>query len=110
MTSNADAVERETPTGCVAIEGYFDRFSQRVDLKTGEIVEDKSLGAARDSERKVDAARRTLVELDLKLVRPLSELAIDPANAAARQVVEQLVAEKEIERGKLPKPKGSREP
>lgn len=47
LTSNAAAVELDTPEGCVAIEGYYDRFRHRVDLTTGEVVSDESLGAGR---------------------------------------------------------------
>lgn len=48
LTSNEEAVRRETPAGCVPIEGYYNRFRQRFDLDTGEVIVDESLAALRE--------------------------------------------------------------
>jgi hypothetical protein len=68
------SVKQKTPAGCVAMEGYFDRHAQRVDLASGRVVEDASLGTARTAQRQSESALRIINELELRSLRRLREI------------------------------------
>ncbi len=76
------------PTGCGYIAGFYDRLSQRVDLDTGQVItyertQAEIAAARRDRERRVAVHR--IAALEMAQQRPMRELALDPANADARQ-------------------------
>lgn len=93
-------LDANTPSGCAVIDGKYDDLSQRVDLKTGEVVdyqppqpssehewqENVANGRPRwvlnaeaiDAKIKDAAARDALKALDEKRVRALSELYENP--------------------------------
>jgi hypothetical protein len=94
-------LDRNTPTGHVAIAGEYDWLSQRVDVATGEVVayrppqpdaEHEWNATIRRWVKRPDivardnrdaAAREKLREIDLARIRPLAELAMNPLDAAA---------------------------
>lgn len=81
-------LEQNTPAGCVAIEGRYDRERQRMDLQSRRVIDDAEL-ARMNAEKRTQAMRgdlaRTRIEaLERQQLRPLRELAIDPTNAEAR--------------------------
>lgn len=93
MSSREQARETlalNTPEGCAAIEGQYDKHRQRVDLTTGEVIVDETLGLERDRERRRDATLQRIAELELKQARPLRELVRNPANAEARFRIDQI--------------------
>ncbi len=83
-STSRESVKLNTPAGYRAIDGRYDRFMQRVDLATGEVIVDESLAAARDDQRRRDGALAAIAELERQQLRPLRELARDPANRTAR--------------------------
>jgi hypothetical protein len=101
MTNNQKSLKLDTPPDCIAIKGRYDRFRQRVDIATGQVIVDESLGAERDRERQRDAAVQAIAELEQKQLRPLRELAVDAGNAEARRRVEQIEAQISTLRGSL---------
>lgn len=122
-TQSSDALSQLqylTPPGCVAIAGTHDPLSRRVNLETGHIEEyrpekpdadhewlhDDPVTGARirrwvlkpeiaEQRAKLAAADSAVTALDLKLIRPIQELLLDPKNAAARAKLQELSAEKE---------------
>jgi hypothetical protein len=84
-TNDMAALKRDTPEGCVALEGRYDRCRHRVDLATGEVIIDESLSADRDRERRRNAALQAIEELERRQHRPMRELAADPGNVEAAQ-------------------------
>ena len=80
-----DHLAANTPAGCAAIEGRYDRFRQRVDLTTGRVVEDESLGAARDQEQRRNQALQQIDELQRNQLRAVTELIANPGDAEARK-------------------------
>lgn len=88
FSGSARLLALNTPKGHRAIEGHFDRLSQRVDIETGEVVERvrpaEEVAAERAAATAVNAARR-IDELERASWRPLRELAIDPNNETAKQ-------------------------
>lgn len=103
-----------TPLGFGAIEGAYNPRTQRVDLKTLEVVSHSTecpgddyewAGDERGWELSVDAQRRAdvkhealrkIVELEQKQLRPMRELLVDPSNQAAADIVHQI--EEDIKR------------
>jgi hypothetical protein len=90
----AKELARNTPDGFVAIEGDFDRFSQRFDFDARKVVTDRSLTAERNAFEKRQRCLAAIAELERRQARPMRELAIDPNNAEAshrlRQINEQV--------------------
>jgi hypothetical protein len=86
-TNSMTTLARDTPPECIAIEGHYDRFSQRVDIATGELIEDQSLGIERDRERRINAAKLDLAEVDRKQHRRVREIlaANDPQLASLEE-------------------------
>jgi hypothetical protein len=84
-TNNAQLVSRTAPDGCIAIEGHYDRFTQRFDIASGKVVADPSLAAERDACRRQQRALTGIAELERRQARAMRELAIDPDNAEASQ-------------------------
>lgn len=88
----AAALEANTPTGCLAVEGQHDPLSQRVDVETGEVVDyqppqpdddhewdDEArrwvlTAAASERIAQVAAARAKIAELERKQARRVREL------------------------------------
>ena len=94
--SNDRDLKGNTRPGFVAIEGEYDSFRQRVDLATGEVIEDLSLGQERDQARRRDATLQQIADLEQKQLRPLRELAVDPNNGAAEtrlRAIDEKIAE-----------------
>lgn len=83
----------QVPEGCIVIEGIFDHERQRVDLATGEIIDDQSLGAQRDQERRRSATLQQIAEAEQRQQRPMRELVRDPANVEARRRLDEIEAE-----------------
>lgn len=99
-------VERNTPEGCGSVEGEYDRFSQRVDLKTGEVVDyqppqpdadhvwtENIFGdrprwvkdpAVAAKERTAEAAQKEIEALERAQLRSVRELLIDSDNQEAK--------------------------
>lgn len=88
-TLPGDALLKEnTPPGCGALPGVFDRLAQRVDLKTGEVVAYQRPQAEIDAEQSAKRAREAraqIEQLERAQARPMRELAIDPDNAEAKR-------------------------
>lgn len=85
-----------TPAGYVAIEGQYDRRTQRVELATGAVVSYERPAAEIEAEQRAarqQNARARIAMLELAQSRPLRELAIDPSNAAARKRLAEIEAE-----------------
>lgn len=82
-----------TRPGYAAIRGEYDPFRQRVDLATGEVIEDLSLGLERDRERRRNAILQQIAVLEQSQARPLRELVRDPANAEARRRLDEIDAQ-----------------
>lgn len=81
-------LERNTPTGFAAIEGVYDPVTQLVDPMTKQVISQQTeiIVAKRENQRKINSdrnARSRLVEIDIKMVRPLVALIKDPTDAAA---------------------------
>lgn len=80
------ALASNTPLGCGAIAGRFDRLTQRV--QDGRVVErvrsQKEVDAA-TQEARHQAALREIEAIERQTVRPLRELLIDPQNSEARR-------------------------
>jgi hypothetical protein len=81
----AKELARNTPDGFVAIQGDFDRFTQRFDIGAGKVVTDPSLTAERNAFEKRQRALSAIAELERRQARSLRELAVDPNNAEASQ-------------------------
>jgi hypothetical protein len=102
FSGSARLVALNTPTGYVAISGRFDRLSQRVDTKTGEVVDyqppkpddDHEWNTERRrwvkkpdvlvAERRGAAARKRIAELEASQLRALREHALGDATAVDR--------------------------
>jgi hypothetical protein len=107
-------VELNAPEGHAWIEGHFDMCSQRVDVKTGQLVDWQPPQPSPDHEWNAETRRWQLSQaiqerrarrqvalarimaLEASQARPLRELARDPTNAEARKridaIEEQIVA------------------
>lgn len=119
FTGPGKYIARNTPDGCVAMEGVFDHLSQRVDLETGEVVDYQPPKPDDDHEwdehrrqwrlkreirrslRQRAETLRSIEELERKQLRPARELAIDPENAEARQRLTEIEAQIAALRGEL---------
>ena len=87
------ALAANTPDGCAAIEGRYDRNTQRVDVASGQVVAYQRPVSEVDTERREAdrrRARRRIDELERAQLRPLRELAIEPANQEAKRRLEQI--------------------
>ncbi len=86
-STDRNAREINTPPGYRAIEGHFDHLSQRVDLESGQVVDDADLAQANrvrmDREREHSSSLQRIEQLERQQLRPLRELAVDPKNAEA---------------------------
>ena len=85
-----------TPVGCAAITGAFDRLSQRIDLETGQVVAYKrpaSEIAAEQLAVRERQSRQRIAQLEQQQLRPLRELAIDSSNTTARRRLDEIDAE-----------------
>lgn len=87
LTLPEKAIAANVPDSCGFKVGRFDKFSQRVDIATGDVIEhrDEALNAARQREMRERDARRRIAALEQAQARPMRELAIDPNNDAAKQ-------------------------
>jgi hypothetical protein len=108
FSGSARLVALNTPTGYVAISGRFDRLSQRVDTKTGEVVDyqppspgdnyewnaDRKRYVLKseilEQQRKHDAAMARIAEAEAEQARPLRELMLNPDDTAALQKLTEL--------------------
>lgn len=88
-----DCLGMNTSDGFVAIEGMFDRHTQRFDIERGEVIEDLSLSAGRDQFERRQRALTHIAELERRQLRPTRELAIDPSNESARERVQAIEAQ-----------------
>lgn len=84
FAGSAQALALNTPRGTRAIEGTFDRLTQRVDLATGEVVKRERPAEEVEAEQKAKLAeesRRVIGELEAKQQRVVREalLALLPA-------------------------------
>lgn len=79
-----DMLSRNTAEGCASIAGRYDRYTQRVDLDTGEVVSDPSLSMERDQQRMREQALAQIAELERRQLRPQRELLVDGNNEEAR--------------------------
>jgi hypothetical protein len=114
-----DDLVRNTPPGCAAIEGKFDAGSQRVDLQTGEVVDYRPDPPDADHEwndaarrwtlrPEIAAARRARVNaiaqiesLEARQARPMRELALNPDNARAADVLAEIESQISVLRSQL---------
>lgn len=95
--SRPDFVLKMIPAGLAAIEGHFDHRRQRVDLASGEVIDDPALAEV-NRERSERRAHRAfaldqIAELERKQLRPIRELQIDPTNEQARARVAEIEAQ-----------------
>lgn len=83
------------PAGHEPIEGAFDRFTQRFDIDKRVVVDwtnEKAI-EERDSRERVNGIKQRMAELDGKQVRSMTELLVDPNDAAARMHFDERRAE-----------------
>ncbi|MBX5462033.1 MAG: hypothetical protein IRZ28_13210 [Steroidobacteraceae bacterium] len=110
-SSDPEVIRFNTPAGCVAIEGVFDPLSQRVDLETKQVVDWQPPQPSADhewnsetrrwvkrveviaSEVKRAQARAQIEALEVKQMRPLRELLVDPNDTGARARLQSIDAE-----------------
>lgn len=86
-------VALNTPPGHVAIEGEYDRRTQRFDPLTGKVVAYQRPQAEVNAERRAArqaSARQAIADLELKQLRPIRELMLDQNNAEARQRLQKI--------------------
>lgn len=83
------------PPGLGVIAGVFDRLSQRVDLKTGEVIEhvDKDLAERLERDEQRRGAQSRIEELERKAARPLLELRSNPDDEQAKQRLDEIQEE-----------------
>ena len=116
---SARAVEANTPSGLLVLEGEYDYLSQRVDLETGQVVDYQPPAPDDDHLWHHDAkrwrlkpevaerrrsqakARAKILELEASQLRPQRELMMDPENKEARQRLEAIEAAIAEQRGLL---------
>jgi hypothetical protein len=55
--SDHEAVSTNTPPGCAAIEGQYDREAQRVDISTGQVIDYQPPAPSADHEWNADTKR-----------------------------------------------------
>lgn len=106
------ALERNVPEGFGYVEGVFDPLSQRVDVRTGDVVDYQPPQPDNDHEwrenvvngrprwvkkpevvaveRRAAAAQLEIERLELAQHRPLRELTLDPQNEAAKRRVQEI--------------------
>jgi hypothetical protein len=90
------ALAANTPRGFAAIEGRYDRHSQRVDVASGVVVAYERPAAEIEAEQKTareQQARHRIAELELAQHRPMRELVIDPSNAEAKRRLQEIEGE-----------------
>lgn len=81
-----DLLEVNTPAGLLAVLGEHDPLAARVEVSTGEVVPFVSPHAGRLArEAEEDAVQQRLAEIDLRALRSLRELAINPNDHQARE-------------------------
>lgn len=113
-SANEDWINALSSPGFGLMEGTFNHRTQRVLIKTGEVVEYRADCPGPDYEwdersctwelcveaqRRLDVkqeALRKIVELEQKQLRPMRELLVDPSNQAAADIVNQI--EEDIKR------------
>lgn len=114
-----DIARRNAPPGHKAIEGMFDRLSQRVDVTSGAVVEyqppqpsvDHVWDAAHKrwllsdvaAQRNVarEAAQAQILELERQSVSPMRALLLNPQDAEARPILAAIDAQINALRGQL---------
>jgi len=110
-----ETIEANTPLGCGAVTGAHDHKRFRVDLENGAIVEyqppSPGFGYEWDGETRAwvrtaaalkgEAARGRIKYLEGRQARAVRELAINPANAIARETLTSIDSEIEGERQKM---------
>jgi hypothetical protein len=87
---------RAVPKGLAAIEGRYDRHTQRVDVETGNVVAYERPAAELEAEQRAKRdrhARERIAALERAQHRSLREIAIDPANAEARGRLDEIERE-----------------
>jgi len=103
MTSDAKSIALNTPPDHIAIDGdHYDRLSQRIDIKTGELVDllpekpspdhewnatDRRWQLRREVVAREEAHRHAMqriTQLEMSGVRSMRELALGEARAADR--------------------------
>lgn len=88
MTVPKRAIAPNVRQGEAWIEGHLDKHSQRVDVATGQVITYERPTTEVEAEQRAalqQRASRRIDELERSQARPLRELAIDPANAEAKQ-------------------------
>lgn len=119
MTTNRSVVEANTPRGHVAIEGFFDHLSQRIDIERNQIVDYQPPSPSVDHEWDATSKRwalsvaakereevRANASVRIRMLeeaqhRPMRELALDPSNAEARKKLDAIESEIASLRGAL---------
>lgn len=101
VTCSPKLLELNTPKGMVAIEGRFNHETQRVDVETGQVVAHEPGKQEVLRRRRDEQARARIAALETAQLRPLRELAIDPASDEAKQRLAAIEAEIETLRGDL---------
>ena len=77
VTCQHEAIARNTPDGCAAVEGRYDKLSQRVDLATGQVVayeRPASEIAAEQQAARECQARQRIAALEGQQARRVREL------------------------------------
>lgn len=109
FSGSEEALALNTPAGCGAVYGVYDYLSKRVDPATGAVYDwvppqpsdmhewdgavKRWVVKAEELDRitAVESAQATVESLEARMIRPLSELTLDPTNVEARAVLEDLV-------------------
>ena len=85
---NDEFLAQNTPAGCIAIEGQYNRERQRIDLVTRRVIDDAEFARINEEKRvqamRADLARTRIEALERQQLRPLRELAIDPESKDAQ--------------------------
>jgi thioredoxin-like negative regulator of GroEL len=104
LASSKSMAEANAPAGYAAIEGRYDRLTQRVDVATGNVVAYERAAAEIEAEqqaKRAERARHRIEVLERAQHRPMRELAIDPNNAEAKRRLAEIETEIEGLRGQL---------
>lgn len=89
FTGNRGSLRNNTPKGCAALEGRYDRLSQRVNVETGEVVAyDSPERDAVAQESRQRAAKARIEELERAQLRPLRELVLNGDEKARDRLAE----------------------
>lgn len=82
--------ERNTPDGCKIILGVRDPLRQRVDLETGELIDDDSKVAAEAKARRRAAALSEIQALEAKQHRRVRELLLASGDQQLQDIADNI--------------------